>query len=114
MVIFSNRTRPSRSASIPAIQPPAAEETRVTVASRPACAWVKFHKATRTGSMKAYSCTSMASRLNPANEVQNARRELVPNLQYQFVRIAETDHVPGPLYTGGWSEFLCLTGSNVL
>jgi len=49
---INSRARPTRSASMPAIQPPKAEITSALVASNPACALVMCHSAISAGTTK--------------------------------------------------------------
>jgi len=62
------RTRPSRSQSIPAIQPPNAEEISDEVPSRPASAVEMLHAAISVGIRKLYICASSASTAQPPKQ----------------------------------------------
>ena len=51
-MIIKSRARPTRSASMPAIQPPKAEITSALVASNPACALLMCQTAIKAGTAK--------------------------------------------------------------
>ena len=74
MVICSTRTRPQRSDSAPASQPPNAETSSVMVPSSPAWAVVMCHSASRLGMTKEKICTSSASSDQPPKQATMVRR----------------------------------------
>ena len=85
MVICSVRTRPKRSDSAPANQPPNAEVSSVTVPISPASALVMANAAMMAGIAKLNICTSMASRTQPPTQAQNALRSRGLSCAYQAV-----------------------------
>ena len=74
MVICSTRTRPQRSDSAPASQPPNAETSNVMVPSSPACAVVMCQSASRLGMTNEKICTSSASSDQPPKQATMVRR----------------------------------------
>src|ERR1035437_5756294 len=73
MVHCNTRTRPTRSASTPAIHPPIAATIRTTVARIPACPLVIPHSAMSAGIANGYICVSIASTLQPPRHAQKVR-----------------------------------------
>ena len=72
IVICSVRTRPKRSASAPANQPPKADENSVAVPIKPASALLIAKAAMIAGNAKLKIWTSMASSIQPPKQAQNA------------------------------------------
>src|SRR6202521_4808844 len=85
MVICSVRTRPNRSESAPATQPPIAEVSRVTVPISPASALEMRNAAMIAGIAKLKICTSMASSAQPPKQAQNVRFSLGASAAYHPV-----------------------------
>src|SRR6185437_15877860 len=76
MVIWSTRTRPSRSDRAPANQPPKEETTSVTVASNPASPVVMPHRLSSDGMTKLKIWTSKASSDQPPKQAASVRRSV--------------------------------------
>ena len=72
-VICSVRTRPKRSVSAPAIQPPSAEATSVTPDTSPASVLSICHAAMMVGMTRLNICTSSASSAQPPKHAQKVR-----------------------------------------
>src|SRR5271165_5442689 len=72
IVICRILTRPKRSASRPASQPPIEDINRAAVPSQPASLLLMCHAAIRLGMTKLYTITSMPSRAQPPNVATNA------------------------------------------
>jgi hypothetical protein len=74
MVICSTRTRPQRSDSAPANQPPNADTSRVMVPRTPAWPVVMCHSPSRLGMTNEKICTSSASSDQPPKQASMVRR----------------------------------------
>ncbi len=85
MVICSVRTRPKRSESAPATQPPNADVSSVTVPISPASALEMWKAAMIAGIAKLKICTSMASSAQPPKQAQNVRFSLRVSAVYHPV-----------------------------
>src|SRR6266702_3733853 len=80
-------TRPIRSESMPATQPPSAEATRVTPLTIPACVRLIDHSAMIAGITRLNNCTSSESSAHPPKHAQNVRRSL-PDTSLNHLNIA--------------------------
>ncbi len=80
-------TRPIRSASTPATQPPIAEATSVAPPTSPACVRLIDHSAMIAGITRLNICTSRESSAHPPKHAQNVRRSL-PEISLNHPNIA--------------------------
>src|SRR5437763_7558361 len=84
----SVRTRPNRSASAPANQPPNADVSNVTVPIRPASALVIAKAMIIAGITKENICTSIASSAQPPKQAQKVRCSTGVSSRYQLIALA--------------------------
>src|SRR4051794_15637960 len=84
------RTRPNRSASAPANQPPNADVSNVTVPIRPASALVIAKAMIIAGITKENICTSIASSAQPPKQAQKVRFSTGVSSRYQLIALASS------------------------
>jgi hypothetical protein len=68
---------------MPAIQPPTADSTKVTVPIKPAWPLLIAHAVISVGMTKVYTMKSRASTDQPSKAAQNVRRSLSPSSRNQ-------------------------------